>query len=44
MLKEEGVVEIMILKRQGYSIRAMPREWSISRNTVRMYWRTGKVT
>jgi len=42
MLKEEGVVEIMILKRQGYSIRSIARELGISRNTVRTYWRTGK--
>ena len=42
MLKEEGVVEIMILKRQGYSIRGIARELGISRNTVREYLRTGK--
>lgn len=42
MLKEEGVVEIMILKRQGYSIRSIARELGISRNTVRAYLRTGK--
>jgi len=42
MLKEEGVVEISILKRQGYSIRGIARELGISRNTVREYLRTGK--
>lgn len=42
MIKEEGVVEIMILKRQGYSIRGIARELGISRNTVREYLRTGK--
>jgi len=42
MLKEEGVVEIMILKRQGYSIRGIARELGVSRNTVRTYLRTGK--
>ncbi len=42
MLKEEGVVEIKILKRQGYSIRGIARELGISRNTVREYLRTGK--
>ncbi len=42
MLKEEGVVEIMILKRQGYSIRSIARELSISRNTVRTYLHSGK--
>ena len=42
MLKEEGVVEIMILKRQGYSIRHIARELGISRNTVRSYLRSGK--
>ena len=42
MLKEEGVVEIMILRRQGYSIRGIARELGISRNTVREYLRTGK--
>ena len=42
MLKEEGVVEIMILKRQGYGIRRIARELGISRNTVRSYLRTGK--
>jgi transposase len=42
MLKEEGVVEIMVLKRQGYSIRGIARELGISRNTVREYLRTGK--
>lgn len=42
MLKEEGVVEIMILKRQGSSIRGISRELGISRNTVREYLRTGK--
>ena len=42
MLKEEGVVEISILKRQGYSIRGISRELGISRNTVREYLRTGK--
>ncbi len=42
MLKEEGVVEIKILKRQGYSIRGIARELAISRNTVREYLRTGK--
>tara|TARA_R110002167_G_C12660912_1_gene649898 strand:- start:849 stop:1877 length:1029 start_codon:yes stop_codon:yes gene_type:complete len=42
MLKEEGVVEIMILKRQGYSIRRIARELGISRNTVRTYLRSGQ--
>ena len=42
MLKEEGVVEIKILKRQGYSIRGIARELGISRNTVREYLRSGK--
>ncbi|MCH7882726.1 MAG: IS21 family transposase [Proteobacteria bacterium] len=42
MLKQEGVVEIKILKRQGYSIRGIARELGISRNTVREYLRTGK--
>ncbi len=42
MLKEEGVVEISILRRQGYSIRGIARELGFSRNTVREYLRTGK--
>lgn len=42
MLKEEGVVEIMVLRRQGYSIRGIARELGVSRNTVREYLRTGK--
>jgi transposase len=44
MIKEEGVVEMMILKRQGYSIRGIARELGISRNTVREYLRTGKTS
>ena len=42
MLKEEGVMEINILRRQGYSIRGIARELGLSRNTVREYLRTGK--
>jgi transposase len=42
MLKEEGVVKISILKRQGYSIRGISRELGIFRNTVREYLPTGK--
>ncbi|MGB5518835.1 MAG: helix-turn-helix domain-containing protein, partial [Gammaproteobacteria bacterium] len=39
MLKEEGVMEIRILHRQGHSIRSIARELGISRNTVRTYLR-----
>lgn len=39
MLKGEEVMEIKILQRQGYSIRAISRELGISRNTVRQYLR-----
>lgn len=39
MLKEEGVMEIRILHRQGHSIRRIARELGISRNTVRSYLR-----
>lgn len=42
MLKQEGVMEIKILRRQGYSIRGIARELGISRNTVREYLRTDK--
>ena len=42
MLKEEGVVEIIILKRQGYSIRRIARELGVSRNTAGSYLRSSK--
>lgn len=42
MLKQEGVMEIKILRRQGYSIRGIARELGVSRNTVREYLRTDK--
>lgn len=42
MLKEEGVLEIKILHKQGYGIRAIARELNLSRNTVREYLRTGR--
>lgn len=42
MLKEEGVMEIRILHRQGKGIRAIARQLGISRNTVREYLRTDK--
>lgn len=42
MLKEEGVMEIRILHRQGMGIRAIARQLGISRNTVREYLRTDK--
>lgn len=42
MFKEEGVMEIKILRRQGYSIRGIARELGISRNTVREYLRNDK--
>lgn len=37
MLKEEEVMEIRILHKQGMSIRKIARELGISRNTVRCY-------
>lgn len=40
MLKEERVMEIKILHRQGQGIRAIARELGISRNTVRAYLRS----
>ena len=39
MLKEESVMEISILHRQGESIRGIARQLSVSRNTVRAYLR-----
>lgn len=42
MLKEEGVMEIKILHRQGLGIRAIARQLGISRNTVREYLRSDK--
>ncbi len=39
MLKEEGVMEIRILHRQGMGIRAIARQLGVSRNTVREYLR-----
>ena len=39
MLREEEVMEISILHRQGRSIRGIARELGISRNTVRYYLR-----
>jgi transposase len=35
MLKEEGVMEIRILHRQGLSIRAIAKQLGLSRNTLR---------
>jgi transposase len=40
MLKEEEVMEVKILHRQGLGIRAISRRLGISRNTVRQYLRT----
>ena len=37
MLKEEGILEIRTLHRQGLGIRATAFEMGISRNTVREY-------
>jgi len=37
MLKEEEVMEIDILHRQGFSIRSIARQLGVSRNTVRHY-------
>lgn len=42
MLKEEGVMEIRILHRQGVSIRGIARQLGVSRNTVRQYLRSNK--
>jgi transcriptional regulator with XRE-family HTH domain len=42
MIKEEAVMEIKILYRQGVSIRGIARQMGISRNTVRKYLRTEK--
>ena len=39
MLKEESVMEISILQRQGESIRGIARQLGVSRNTVRAYLR-----
>ena len=39
MLKEESVMEISILHRQGESIRGIARQLGVSRNTVRAYLR-----
>ena len=39
MLKEEGVLEIRILHRQGESIRSIARQLGVSHNTVREYLR-----
>ena len=44
MLREEGVMEIRILSRQGLGIRGIARELGISRNTVRKYLRGEAVT
>ena len=43
MLKEEGVLEIRILHRQGESIRSIARQLGVSRNTVREYMRHDKL-
>jgi transposase len=37
MLNQEQAVEIRVLKRQGWSIRAIARETGLSRVTVRRY-------
>lgn len=42
MLKEEEVMEIKILHRQGLSIRGISRRLSISRNTVKRYLKSDK--
>lgn len=43
MMKEDQVMEIWILARQGMSIRKIARELGISRNTVRKYLRGNAV-
>lgn len=37
MLTQEQAVEIKVLARQGYGIKAIARELGLSRNTVRKY-------
>jgi transposase len=39
MLTQEHAVEIRVLARQGYRIRAIARELGVSRRTVRRYLR-----
>lgn len=39
MLTQEQAVEINVLARQGYGIKAIARELGLSRNTIRKYLR-----